>query len=178
MYSALSRRHSCIQASGSLPLKSRFLYHVTHVSEATQRSPGNRKRGYRGCSNRALTVQRKAVELPNRAVNPIAYTAMYEHALRSRNTGGLSASQSQGFHLEAELMLVGGAAGDSDASFTGGRDLAQLSALDTHTVAAVECPEDATLTEFLGLTRQRCAPRLAFCFTSLFNSSHCVELGL
>lgn len=95
-------------------------------------------------------------DLP-RAVNPSAYAAMYEHNLRSRKSGGLSASQSQGFHLEAELMLVGGGAGDSGGSLLEGRDLANL-ALDTQTVAAVECPEDCTLTEFLGLTRQRCAP--------------------
>lgn len=103
-----------------------------------------------------MNVQSRGGET-GRAVNPSAYAAMYENELRSKNlnTGGLSASQSQGFHLEAELMLVGGGAGDSDGSILEGRDLAQV-ALDTQTVAVVECPEDATLTEFLGLTRQRC----------------------
>ena len=103
-----------------------------------------------------MCVHVQAGELP-RAVNPNAYAAMYEDNLHSRKSGGLSASQSQGFHLEAELMLVGGGAGDSDGSILDGRDLAHL-ALDTQTVAAVECPEDSTLTEFLGLARQRCVP--------------------
>lgn len=70
-----------------------------------------------------------------KAVNPTAYAAMYDIMLNSKTTGGLSASKSQGFHLEAELMLMGGGAGDSDCSLHEPRDLGQVNIDNTHTVA-------------------------------------------
>jgi hypothetical protein len=99
-------------------------------------------------------LQSKGYEMP-KPVNPTAYAFMHDYALHSKRSEGQSISKSQGFHLEAELMLVGGGMGDSDASLLVSRDLAQV-AMDTQTVAAVECPEDSNLTQFLGLSWQRC----------------------